>query len=142
MTFDPTTSAPIDLDAIRYRLTEATPGPWGVGNGTHIVRGLEVTGRGSFTCIQSVAEIDDEDDRLDWGHADEVEVDPEADARFIAGARTLVPALCAEVDRHRAALDAEQTRTSRLEDALAATEQQAASMRIALDKADAEAEGR
>ncbi|MCX4468752.1 hypothetical protein OOK41_31785 [Micromonospora sp. NBC_01655] len=48
----------------------------------------------------------------------------------------------AEADRFRAALAAEQTRTSRLEDALAATEQQAASMRIALDRADAEAEGR
>lgn len=106
MTADTTPTTALDLDAIRYRLAEATPGPWGVGNGTHIVRGLEVTGRGSFTCIQSVAEIDDEDDRLDWGHDDEVEVDPEADAQFIAHARQDIPALLAEVDRLRAELAA------------------------------------
>ncbi|WDZ87220.1 hypothetical protein [Micromonospora cathayae] len=99
---DTTTS--LDLDAIRYRLNEATPGPWGVGNGTHIVRGLEVTGRGSFTCIQSVAEVDD-DDRCDWGHDEAVETDPEADARFIAAARQDIPALLAEVDRLRAELE-------------------------------------
>lgn len=85
------TSASLDLDAIRYRLTEATPGPWGVGNGTHIVRGLEVTGRGSFTCIQSVAEIDDEDDRLDWCRDEAVETDPQADAAFIAHAGRTSP---------------------------------------------------
>jgi hypothetical protein len=95
------TANTLDLDAIRYRLNEATPGPWGVGNGTHIVRGLEVTGPGSFTCIQSVAEIDDEDDRCDWGRDEAVETDPEADARFIAAARQDIPALLAEVLRLR-----------------------------------------
>ena len=94
----------LDLDAIEARANAATPGPWGVGNGTHIVRGLEVTGRGSYTCIQSVAEVADEDDREDWGHDDFVEVDPEDDAAFIAAARTDVPALVAEVRRLRAEL--------------------------------------
>lgn len=114
----------IDLDAIRQRLAAATPGPWGVGNGTHIVRGLQVTGRGSFTCIQSIAEIDDEDDRLDWDHPDEVEVDPEDDAEFIAAARSDIPALLAEVDRLRVDL--------------AAADEQIASMRAALDAEDAD----
>ena len=93
-----------DLAAIRKLTDAATPGPWGVGNGTNIVRGLEVTGRGSYTCIQSVAEVTDEDDREDWDHDDFVEVDPEDDAEFIAAARTLVPALCDEIEQLRAEL--------------------------------------
>lgn len=93
----------LDLDAIRYRLNAATPGPWGVGNGTNIVRGLEVTGRGSYTCIQSVAEIGD--DRCDWDRDEAVETDPEDDAAFIAAARQDIPDLLDEVDRLRAKLD-------------------------------------
>ncbi|MEU4570812.1 hypothetical protein [Micromonospora sp. NPDC023956] len=96
------TSNALDLNAIRRRAQAATPGPWGVGNGTNVVRGLEVTGRGSYTCIQSVAEMVDEYDREGWGHAEFVEVDPEDDAEFIAHARTDIPALLAEVDRLRA----------------------------------------
>ena len=98
------TRTELDLEAIEARTNAATPGPWGVGNDTNIVRGLEVTGRGSYTCIQSVAEVGDNDDRLDWDRDEAVEVDPEDDAAFIAAARTDVPALVGEVRRLRAEL--------------------------------------
>ncbi|WP_229401944.1 hypothetical protein [Micromonospora okii] len=49
--------------------------------------------------------------------------------------------LTADLEQARAELAAERERTSRLEDALAEAEQRAASMRIALDDADADAEG-
>ena len=67
MTTTTDTPTTLDLDAIEARANAATPGPWGVGNGTHIVRGLEVTGRGSYTCIQSVAEVADEEAGEDPG---------------------------------------------------------------------------
>lgn len=108
MSTDTTTTA-LDLDAVEARVNAATPGPWGVGNGTNVVRGLEVTGCGSYTCIQSVAEIDD--DRCDWDRDEAVEVDQEDDADFIAAARQDVPRLVAEVRRLRAELDALRERT-------------------------------
>jgi hypothetical protein len=67
---------------MRERAEAATPGPWGVGNGNNVVRGVEQTGVGSYTCIQAVAEIDD--DRCDWDRDEAVEVDPEDDAEHIA----------------------------------------------------------
>ncbi|MCX4470492.1 hypothetical protein OOK41_09250 [Micromonospora sp. NBC_01655] len=192
MTTTDTPTTALDLDAIRLLANRATGGPWTLIERQDTDRRILVVvaeGHGYEHDDALVAEVPMEagDDINDWRN----------DAEFIAGARTLVPALCAEVDRLRAelaeiadavaptvtikppaaavrflhqlytswvktaherltqidkltteneqlraALAAEQTRTSRLEDALAATEQQAASMRIALDRADAEAEGR
>lgn len=102
-----TTITNLDLARIGDLLERITPGPWAVGNGTNIVRGLEVTGRGSYTCIQTVAEVDE--DREDWGHDGYVEIDPEVDAMFIAECRQWVPALLAEVKRlHRLEAAVEQ----------------------------------
>ena len=67
---------------MRERAQAATPGPWGVGNDTNVVRGVEVTGPGSYTCIQSVAEVDDY--RCDWDRDEAVEISPECDAEHIA----------------------------------------------------------
>lgn len=90
-----------DLTAIRARVEAATPGPWGVGHGTKIVRGYEPTGPSSYTCISAVAEVADEYEREMWDEDGEryVHVEPEADAAFIAHAREDIPALLAVVDR-------------------------------------------
>lgn len=72
---------------LRESALAATPGPWGVGNDEVIVRGLEVTGPGSYTCIGSVARVEDESDRDLWSENNPeqyVEVDPIDDANFIA----------------------------------------------------------
>lgn len=98
---DTSTAEALDLTPILARAEAATPGPWGVANDTHVVRGLEVTGPGSYTCIQSVADMTDWDDRSDWGHDGYVEVDPEDDAEFIAHARTDVEAMATEILRQR-----------------------------------------
>lgn len=70
----------LDLDAIRQRAEEATPGPWGV----HGDYGLWSDGAGVWVM---------QDDCLPGGTLGG------ADAEFIARARTDVPALLAEVER-------------------------------------------
>lgn len=75
------TADELDTDAIRAREQAATEGPWATEP------------RLSYTSIRSSDDIT---------RADAVR---EADAEFIAAARTDVPALLAEVDRLRALVD-------------------------------------
>lgn len=94
------------LAEIRARVEAATPGPWGTyddGTGRiDIAAGLEETGHG-YTCRRSIAQTDDEPIDNDPAHVawdSDADLDQiEADAAFIAHARTDVPALLAEVDR-------------------------------------------
>ena len=73
----------LDLDAIEARAEVATPGPWTIKRGG----------------VRSSEWLLDPD--LDgWGH-----IDFEADAEFIAAARSDVPALVAEVRRLQAERD-------------------------------------
>lgn len=59
------------------------PGPWGTF-GTAVARGLEVTGVGSYTAVQPVAEAADADDWDSFEHDDAVEVDPSDTAAYMA----------------------------------------------------------
>ncbi len=90
----------------------ATPAPWGFANGM-IARGLEATGPGSYTCIQSVAEMTDVEDRMDWdagpAYAD---VDPEDDAEFIVALRNAWPRLVASLRSARKELEAARVVTT------------------------------
>jgi hypothetical protein len=96
-------SLPADqLAALQALLDAGTPLPWAVANDSMIVRGLEVTGRGSYRCISPVAEVCDESDREDWNeHEDYVFVEPEADGELIVAAVNALPALLAELEQLR-----------------------------------------
>lgn len=71
---------------IRKVAQAATPGPWGVGNGTNVCRDVEQLSVGSYTCTQAVTDTDLFDGREEWSDDDPkfVEVDPEDDAQHIA----------------------------------------------------------
>jgi hypothetical protein len=73
---------PEELEAIKVRCAQATPGPWGT---YHSLNGWHYTKPGSGPV------------RTTYEQA-------RADVEFIAAARTDVPALVAEVERLRAAL--------------------------------------
>jgi signal transduction histidine kinase len=112
------------LAEIRGRETAATKGPWGTyddGTGRiDIAADLEDTGHG-YTCRRGIAQTDDDPIDNDPTHADWDEdtdlAQSEADAQFIAHARTDVPTLLAEIDR----LQAERHTTNEaLDDAVAA----------------------
>lgn len=93
------------LAELRALADAATPGPWGFANGHAIVRGLEVTGRSSYCCISSIAEMADASDREDWSeHEDYVFVEPEADGELIVAAVNALPELLAEAERIRTEL--------------------------------------
>lgn len=101
------------LAEIRARESAATKGPWGTyddGTGRiDIAAELEGTGHG-YTCRRGIAQTDDQPidndpEHIDWDEADD-QAQIEADAQFIAAARTDVPALLAEVDRLRGERDA------------------------------------
>ncbi|MER5703501.1 hypothetical protein ABT023_16370 [Micromonospora sp. NPDC002296] len=150
----PTTSAPLALDAIRKLTDAATPGPWtahpdGLVWSTLIgdpVSGSVLVADANFIAAARTA-VPALLAKLAQLCGSCHPCTNYADETWRAAGRT-PPHVSqwdeaqAELTRLRAALDAEKTRTSRLEDALADVEQQAASMRIALDQVDAEAEGR
>ncbi|MEV5093274.1 hypothetical protein AB0N18_36190, partial [Streptomyces griseoincarnatus] len=98
------------LAEIAARAEAATAGPWGFYDGDNyadVAADLKMTGRGSYSCRQQVARLEDESYWEDPAHEDDEEPASEqmaADAAFIAHARTDVPALLAEVERLRAAL--------------------------------------
>lgn len=88
-----------DIDAIRKLTDAATPGPWGVGNDTFVASELERLPKGVIQYRYAVAELDE----YTREESDEPNPVPAAaDAEFIAAARTLVPALCDEVEQLRA----------------------------------------
>lgn len=78
---------PLDLTAIRARAEAATPGPWR-RDGNHLAK---IRGFDGDTVARIVYESNEEG----FGPQNE------ADATFIAHARTDIPALCAEVERLR-----------------------------------------
>jgi histidyl-tRNA synthetase len=89
----------LDLDAIEARTNKATPGPWGIGNGTTIGLGIENMGGGAYSYDVELAEICPDFDRaFDLrGRDEEIKVaSAEDDAEFIAHARTDVVRLLAE----------------------------------------------
>lgn len=106
MTETTKTAPPVEtvLAEIRDRYDLATPGNWGVGNGTEIALDVEQTSRGSFTFTGKIASVEDDGDRLD-----EIEeaahygrrltlADAEHDAAFIAHAHEDVPRLLKAVE--------------------------------------------
>lgn len=120
---DPTTPLGLEplsaerLAEIAARAEAATAGPWGFYDGDNyadVAADLEMTGRGSYTCRQQVARLEDESYWDDPAHEeDDEELASEqmaADAAFITAARTDIPTLLAEVDRLRAELAARPTR--------------------------------
>ncbi|MFI0031303.1 hypothetical protein ACH4M8_18625 [Streptomyces albidoflavus] len=108
--------SPERLAEIAARAEAATAGPWGFYDGDNyadVAADLEMTGRGSYSCRQQVARLEDESYWDDPAHEDDDEERASeqmaADAAFIAAARTDVPALLAEVDRLRAERDRYQS---------------------------------
>jgi len=106
----------LDLEAIRQRCERATEGPWAIescgekGDGSDVV-GV-VFGPDDEACehplLGDLPACDDEGEPIDY-YRDEVVAEfyhgnrrPHADARFVAHARSDVPALLAEVTRLRA----------------------------------------
>jgi hypothetical protein len=105
----PTTTSPVDLDAVEQRLAAATPGPWGTyefGGDTliEIAAGLEETGTG-YRARREICRLEDEPLDNDPAHlewtAEEDWAQVQADATFIAHARTDVEAMAAEIRRLR-----------------------------------------
>ena len=84
-------TAPLDIDAIRARCNAATPGRWQKAN-DHIV---DVHGPDGGALICDCEDLGSYEYSLS-------ERDAEANAEFIAAARSDVPALLAEVERLRA----------------------------------------
>lgn len=113
------------LAEIRSREAATTKGPWGTyddGTGRiDIAADLEETGHG-YTCRRGIAQTDDDPIDNDPAHMDWDEdtdlAQSEADAQFIAHARTDVPALLAEIDRLRAELTEQQRYAAELEVAI------------------------
>lgn len=93
---NPDGAQPLDLDAIRERADAATPGPWWPWHRGQYV-GWEIAVGEPDEDGRPTARLPD-DMRTDIGRAE--------DARFIAAARTDVPALVDEVERLRAVADA------------------------------------
>lgn len=95
------TTAALDLDAIRELVNRATLGPWTLverQDGDRRILVVIAEGQGDEHDDALVAEVpmSPGDDESGW----------RGDAEFIAASRTLLPALAAEVDRHRARIDA------------------------------------
>lgn len=86
---------PSDLDAIRAREREATAGKW-------TARKVDL----NAPWFVEAGYTEDDDGRLVAEVFGNFEHEREADATFLASARTDIPALLAEVDRLRAALEA------------------------------------
>lgn len=94
---------------IQARAEAATDGPWGYFDGDNyaaLAADYQQTGRGSYSCRQGIARLEEDDfwdDRAnearDEGDAYEQMI---ANAEFITHAREDVPALLAEVQRLRA----------------------------------------
>ncbi|MFG3311810.1 hypothetical protein ACGF0C_07600 [Streptomyces albidoflavus] len=125
------------LAEIAARAEAATAGPWGFYDGDNyadVAADLKMTGRGSYSCRQQVARLEDEsywrqqvarlEDESYWedpAHEDDDEEPASeqmaADAAFIAHAREDVPALVAEVKRLRAELADRPTRAEVLRQA-------------------------
>lgn len=97
------TAPPVEtvLAEIRERYEAATPGVWGVGNGTEIATNVEQKPRGSYSYQAHIAEVtnglDREDARLEGEHYGTPVwlAEPEEDAEFIAHAHQDVPRLLA-----------------------------------------------
>lgn len=71
-------------EVLREAAESATPGPWGVGNGTHLATEVEQTSRGSFSARYSIAEMDEDDRESGWAQDENNPASPEADACYIA----------------------------------------------------------
>ena len=98
------------LDDIDARRKAATPGPWGVyefggGSAIDIAAALEDTGTG-YRARREICRLEDEPLDNDPTHrewtAEEDWAQVQADATFVAAARTDVPALLADLKRARA----------------------------------------
>jgi hypothetical protein len=100
------------LAEIQDRVHNATPGPWGVGNGTEIALDAKQDGPGCFSYTVKLATVIEDDDRQDDVYYLNPQTQPrtvasaEDDALFIAHARQDVEDLLAEVERLRVKLDA------------------------------------
>lgn len=89
------------LAEIAAREQAATKGPWGFYDGStyiDIAADLEMTGIGSYSYREKIAQLDDQDppEELDEDQASELMT---ANAEFIASAREDIPFLLAEVAR-------------------------------------------
>ncbi|MGV9779732.1 hypothetical protein [Streptosporangium sp. NPDC003464] len=77
-----------ELRAAAVRLREAaanaTPGPWGVGNGEVIGLGIEQTGPGSFAYTAQLARVLDDNEREEDNYGGHDLGSTEADAAWIA----------------------------------------------------------
>lgn len=97
-----------EIEAIRKRAENATEGPWEQLNGVDIFTPLNITtnhdvasdhndGWHIATCVGFTTTVDGEEIELDY-------TEVEANAEFIAAARSDIPKLLAEVERLRNAL--------------------------------------
>ena len=99
------------LADIQARADAATKGPWGYYDGDNyaaLAADYQQTGRGSYSCRQGIARLEEDDfwddqanEARDEGDAYEQMI---ANAEFITHAREDVPALLAELGRVRAEL--------------------------------------
>jgi len=109
----------IDIDAIRKLTDAATPGPWKTGDRF-----------GNRSLGSSVAVL--------AGNLPPVQLDPHRngrnDAEFIAAARTLVPALCDELEQTRAALTASRENAANLANEVGALKAELERMRAERDE--------
>lgn len=105
----------LDLDAVEARANAATPEPWDVGDGTEIGLGIEPITGGGFYFDAIVAQVTysserDGDRQRAANRGVQLQLSaPDADAEFIARARTDVPALVAEVKRQQSLFRAADT---------------------------------
>jgi uncharacterized small protein (DUF1192 family) len=97
------------LAEIAARAEAATEGPWGFYDGdtyAAVAADLQMTGRASYSYRQKIAQLEDENYWDDPAHEDDDEEraaeQMAANARFVAHARTDVPALLAEIQRLKA----------------------------------------
>ena len=99
-------AVPLDLAPIRARADAATRGPW-VRESTDdtdrdIALGYDVPGQGSPNLVATCFDDADDDGRNEDGPITRKQA--QANAKFMAAARSDVPALCDEVERLRARL--------------------------------------
>lgn len=89
------------LTEIRERADNATPGPWGVGNGTEIALDVQQTSRGCYSSSVHLASVTEDYEREDdAAYSKRTDyASPEDDALFIAHSRQDVEDLLAEVER-------------------------------------------
>jgi len=71
-------------EKLRGLATRATPGPWGVGNGTDIASEVEQLSRGSFSYRHKIASLDDMDYDPDYVAPRANLATEEDDAAYIA----------------------------------------------------------